>query len=414
MSDSAGSPYSTRRARWVLVVTLGAVSLLGIVVATTGGATSPVSTGYDRPPNEDEYAMLALANMARSQPSLDGGHETPLRPYVWNDGLAKAARYHSWDELIHRCAQHDSCNGEAWWKRIQRYYPGWSALGENIGSGIPLIAHEGWMASPEHRANVLSPTFYEFGAGAIYDDLNPSHSTQGTEDFGSRGALTIPTLPSGTVLEPRFWESTENGPVWHWQVLVNFYDADGRTPTDVKAYVDGAPVALSRIAGTNSNGTWGAFVNAPGYTQNGPPTPYCKRVYFRATRGDGQVFRYPATDDIGLGFAAGCEFRAPHNGAPPGGGGGAPGAPTVTILSPANGATVSGTVAITASATDDTKVTTIEIYVDGRRLVRRHTSPVTRNWNAGMAAVKPGPHGITVKAYDDAGHVGTATVTVTK
>lgn len=40
------------------------------------------------------------------------------------------------------------------------------AAGENIGEGYrsPAAALAGWMASPGHRANILSPTYTEMGA----------------------------------------------------------------------------------------------------------------------------------------------------------------------------------------------------------------------------------------------------------
>jgi hypothetical protein len=368
-----------------------------------GNAYTSAAAGYNRAPNEAEYSLLALANMARA--------DKPLKPYVWNDDLALAARFHTWDMLTHDCFQHDSCNGELWAKRIGRYYP-FGSTGENIGGGPPWLAHDAWMGSPGHRAAILGG-FTEFGGGGMVDEFKTSDAT---EDFGYRNDVTIPAIPSGTVLEPRFWEGSENGSVWHWQLLVNFYDASGKTPANVKAFVDGAPVSLSRIAGTNANGTWSAFVNAPGYTQNpfGLPAPYCKRVHYEITRNDGQVFRYPQTDDIGLGRAPGCEFRAPHGSGGPVGPPPTGGAPTVTISSPANHATVSGTVTIQASATDDTKVKTVEIYIDGRRAITRHALPVTRKWNASARSVRPGTHTITVKAYDDQGNVGARTVTVTK
>ncbi|MDZ4827671.1 MAG: Ig-like domain-containing protein, partial [Actinomycetota bacterium] len=89
------------------------------------------------------------------------------------------------------------------------------------------------------------------------------------------------------------------------------------------------------------------------------------------------------------------------------------GAPTVVIQSPQAGV-VSGMVSIRASATDDGTVKTIEVYVDGKRLVRKQGGSAVRSWNSNSASVKPGPHTITVKAYDEQGNVGTSSVVVTK
>jgi len=86
-------------------------------------------------------------------------------------------------------------------------------------------------------------------------------------------------------------------------------------------------------------------------------------------------------------------------------------APTCAITSPTGGY-VSGTVAITASASDNVGVAKVEFYVDG---VLRGTdlyAPYSWSWDTTGAA--QGPHALSCKAYDAAGNVGTsATVTVT-
>jgi Bacterial Ig domain len=86
--------------------------------------------------------------------------------------------------------------------------------------------------------------------------------------------------------------------------------------------------------------------------------------------------------------------------------------PTTAITAPANGATVSGTVSVTASASDNVGVTRVEIYVDSALAATLTSSPYAWSWNTTTAA--NGAHAIVSKAYDAAGNVGTsATVTVT-
>jgi Bacterial Ig domain len=86
--------------------------------------------------------------------------------------------------------------------------------------------------------------------------------------------------------------------------------------------------------------------------------------------------------------------------------------PTTAITAPANGATVSGTVAVTASASDNVGVTRVEIYLDSALQATLTSAPYTWSWNTTTAA--NGTHAIVSKAYDAAGNVGTsATVTVT-
>ena len=87
--------------------------------------------------------------------------------------------------------------------------------------------------------------------------------------------------------------------------------------------------------------------------------------------------------------------------------------PTTSITAPASGATVSGTVSVTASASDNVGVTNVEFYIDGALAGSDASSPYAFAWNtAGL--VNGSSHTIASKAYDAAGNVGTsATVTVT-
>jgi uncharacterized membrane protein len=86
--------------------------------------------------------------------------------------------------------------------------------------------------------------------------------------------------------------------------------------------------------------------------------------------------------------------------------------PTTSITSPANGATVSGTITVTASASDNVGVVKVEFYIDSVLKSTSTTSPYTFSWNT--TTVANGSHTIFSKAYDAANNVGTsATVTVT-
>ena len=87
-------------------------------------------------------------------------------------------------------------------------------------------------------------------------------------------------------------------------------------------------------------------------------------------------------------------------------------APTVSVTAPANGATVSGTVAVSAGATDNVGVTKVEFYLNGVLQTTLASSPYSFSWNT--AAVANGVYVISAKAYDAAGNVGqSASVTVT-
>src|SRR5690242_143453 len=73
--------------------------------------------------------------------------------------------------------------------------------------------------------------------------------------------------------------------------------------------------------------------------------------------------------------------------------------PTAAITSPANGAAVAGTVPITVDAADNAAVTKVEFVVDGAPIGTDTAAPWSQDWTVPTA---PGPHTITVTAYDAA------------
>ena len=87
--------------------------------------------------------------------------------------------------------------------------------------------------------------------------------------------------------------------------------------------------------------------------------------------------------------------------------------PSTSVTAPANGATVSSTVSVTATASDNIAVTKMEIYIDGTlRTSNTSATSLTYSWNTTTFA--NGSHTIVSKAYDAAGNVGTSsTITVT-
>lgn len=87
-------------------------------------------------------------------------------------------------------------------------------------------------------------------------------------------------------------------------------------------------------------------------------------------------------------------------------------APTATITAPVNGATVSGTVAITANASDDIGLDHVEFLLDGALLGSDATAPYAYSWNSATAS--NGAHALQARAIDLAGNSGSsAAVNVT-
>jgi sulfur relay (sulfurtransferase) DsrF/TusC family protein len=82
--------------------------------------------------------------------------------------------------------------------------------------------------------------------------------------------------------------------------------------------------------------------------------------------------------------------------------------PTVSVIIPANNATVSGTVMISASASDNVGVSKVEFYEDGVLLTATNVAPYSYNWNT--ATVANGTHSLTAKAYDASTNVGQSSI----
>jgi subtilisin family serine protease len=79
-------------------------------------------------------------------------------------------------------------------------------------------------------------------------------------------------------------------------------------------------------------------------------------------------------------------------------------APTATILSPSDGATISGATVVSVSASDNLAVTRVELLIDGTVFSADTTAPYSFTWNTmGLA---DGWRTLSAVAYDEAGNVG--------
>jgi len=85
--------------------------------------------------------------------------------------------------------------------------------------------------------------------------------------------------------------------------------------------------------------------------------------------------------------------------------------PTVTITSPTNGQSVSGTVTIQINASDDIGISKVEIYIDNVLTTTLTTPPYTYQWDTATAL--NGSHTLKATAYDTANQTADHQVTVT-
>ena len=128
-----------------------------------------------------EQQVITLINQIRSQNNL-----TPLTA---NTQLRNAARAHSTDMLKRSFFDHNSPN-ENWDARIARYLKA-PLTGENLamGSGsyaAPASIVKQWMASPPHRAMILTASFKRIGLGLASGTFQGTNGTvMATADFAA-------------------------------------------------------------------------------------------------------------------------------------------------------------------------------------------------------------------------------------
>jgi uncharacterized protein YkwD len=161
--------------RSTLVIALVALLAFGAACAprssgggSGGGGASPASV-----------TLLGLVNAQRAAAGLPG--------LIWCPPLERSAQGHANDQAIHSAMTHIGSDGTDLAYRVARAgYFGWSAVGENIAANWPSgeTVMAAWMASPGHRANILSPSYTYFGAGVGW---SPNGTTYWTQDFGRGG-----------------------------------------------------------------------------------------------------------------------------------------------------------------------------------------------------------------------------------
>lgn len=232
-------------------------------------------------PTPDEFALLALSNGARA--------EVGQPPLVWSDELYNAAKFHSDDMAKNGCFGHSSCNGEAWDKRVGKFYKNWNYIGENV-IGVaddPRTVHAGFMSSSGHKANIISGFFTEFGDAFSLgvDGFGPVHYA--TENFGTRGFRslnTLPTIPAAGVMPVHGGDPKD--------LVVNYFDVDS-PPVAIRAIVGNKCINLPLIKGSAKNGMYGVTqaLHLSG----------CTKVVFEVVRDDGIHVRWPMGQAINVG-----------------------------------------------------------------------------------------------------------------
>jgi uncharacterized protein YkwD len=139
---------------------------------------APFSPPAARNQDEIRRRVLALANQARAQPRRCGSKAfAAAAPLAANDRLSQAALAYARAMAQFGYMDHTGRDGSSPAERITRSGYRWSEVGENLASGV-MTAEEvvaGWLASPEHCANLMHPGYREMGVAFA---VNP-HDARG-------------------------------------------------------------------------------------------------------------------------------------------------------------------------------------------------------------------------------------------
>jgi uncharacterized protein YkwD len=144
------------------------------------GTTTPNSTGTTTPNNSgtatqnssgstskssmtaEEVQLLNLINNERTKQGL-----ATLKA---NNAVANVARAHSQDMANNNYFDHYNLKGESPFTRLRSAGISYLAAGENIAINVSVpSAHQAFMNSSGHRANVLGRDYTEVGVGIIHD-----------------------------------------------------------------------------------------------------------------------------------------------------------------------------------------------------------------------------------------------------
>jgi uncharacterized protein YkwD len=126
-----------------------------------------VASPFTPPAPADRQAIsrrvLELTNEARAHARRCGSEAFPAAPplVLAPSPLERAAAEHSQDMANHSYMDHTGRDGSTPADRVTRAGYKWTAIGENLASGIltPEAAVNGWVGSPHHCENLMSARF---------------------------------------------------------------------------------------------------------------------------------------------------------------------------------------------------------------------------------------------------------------
>jgi uncharacterized protein YkwD len=131
--------------------------------------------------------VLELVNEARAKPRNCGSRSFPnVPPLKLSPILSRAALAHAQDMSAHQRFEHRGSDGSMPANRALRAGYNWLAVGENIAEGAANaeVVVQGWLQSPGHCVNIMSPQYREMGL-AYFTDFAHKGDIYWAQTFGT-------------------------------------------------------------------------------------------------------------------------------------------------------------------------------------------------------------------------------------
>lgn len=144
---------------------------------------APVVVGYEAHITPEE--IVELTNIERKNAGMS---EVELDPILTKAALVKAS-----DMMARDYWSHNTPDGKQPWIFLAEVGYQYRYAGENLArdfsSSVGVV--EGWMNSPSHKENLLSPRYRDMGVAIVEGDLGGVRTTLVVQFFGTRMGDTL-------------------------------------------------------------------------------------------------------------------------------------------------------------------------------------------------------------------------------
>ena len=158
------------------IIALVSYSILLILVNSFGGVLGIQQAQASTISPEN---IISLTNQQRGASGLNSLNN--------NSKLAAAALAKANDMFEKQYWDHFGPNGETPWQCIRAAGYNYVYAGENLAKGFRTAegVHEAWMASPTHKANIMSANYQDIGVAVVEGVLNGQQTTLVVQMFGN-------------------------------------------------------------------------------------------------------------------------------------------------------------------------------------------------------------------------------------